>query len=338
MEKGQAVENMTFAHLTPETILEAVEQELGVYLSNLCRPLNSYINRVYELEDEDGEGVIAKFFRPGRWSKEALAEEHQFLTELAAEEVPVIAPLTLENGTTLGNLGGIFFSVYPKKGGRYVDELTLEQWMELGRLMGRVHMIGASAQFTHRPTLHPSHSTRDHLHYILSTGLLPQDMVARYKSAVEQLIELAEPLFAGNEHIRIHGDCHSGNLIYRPGESYFLIDFDDTATGPPVQDFWMLLPGDTESAFEEIDAFMDGYETFRHFDQRSLALIEPLRGMRFVHYSAWCAWQAKEDGCTQVVANFGTRSYWQQEILDLEDQVQQIRGRDPLPFYRIKRR
>jgi len=324
MEENKRDENFDFSCLTPDIILNAVEQELGGYLSNLCRPLNSYINRVYELEDEDGVGYVVKFFRPGRWSKEALLEEQQFLIDLAEEEVPVISPLQLENGAALGSLHGIYFSVYPKKGGRYIDELTTDQWMELGRLMGRVHMVGASARYTRRPVIHPAESTRTHLDYILASGLIPDDMAPRYEQMVHTLVSRTEQLFEHGEKIRIHGDCHSGNLIYRPGESYFLIDFDDTATGPPVQDFWMLLPGDMAAAFAEIDAFMDGYETFRTFDQRSLSLIEPLRAMRFVHYTAWCAYQFQEDRQAPVVPDFGTRSYWQQEILDLEDQRQRL--------------
>ncbi|WP_319550314.1 serine/threonine protein kinase [Desulfogranum marinum] len=313
-----------FSALTPDAILNLAEKELGIYLSNLCRPLNSYINRVYELEDEDGNGIIIKFFRPGRWSKEALLEEHQFLHQLAKDEIPVITPLPLQKGGTLGCYENIFFTLFPKKGGRYVDELNDGQWLELGRLLGRTHVVGAAGSFAHRPTIRPDQSTQAHLRYILESGLLTEELAADYEAVVQRFIREASPLFEDTDMIRIHGDCHSGNLIYRPGESFYLIDLDDIATGPPVQDFWMLLPGTLDSAFVEIDLFLEGYETFRSFDNRSLALMEPLRAMRFVHYTAWCAYQVKEDGHSVVVPDFGSAAYWQQEIADLEDQLERM--------------
>lgn len=336
MEDKRTQGGGAFNGLTPDTILNIAEQQLGRYLTNVCRPLNSYINRVYELEDEDGEGVIVKFFRPGRWTKEALLEEHTFLNELAEAEIPVIAPLALEDGQTLGSYGRINYAFFPKRGGRLVDELNDEQWAALGRLMGRMHLIGSGGTFTHRPRMEPGQSTQAQLDYILASGLLHQELASAYTGLVHRLIATAAPLFEQTEMIRIHGDCHSGNLIYRPGESYYLIDFDDMVTGPPVQDFWMLLPGDLQSAFVEIDIFLEGYETFRHFDRKSLVLIEPLRAMRFVHYTAWCAYQVKEDGHSAVMPNFGSRAYWQQEIADLQDQLERLQEKVDLPGNRVE--
>lgn len=331
MNNGQKAQGCGFQGLTPDAVLNLVEQELNVHCTNLCRPLNSYINRVYELEDEDGTGIIIKFYRPGRWSREALQEEHDFLLELAAEELPVIAPLELGSGNTLGLFHETLFAVFPKKGGRYTDELNDDQWGELGRLLGRVHLLGASGETTHRPIIRPDLSTADHLTKIVESGVIPQDQSRQYIDLVNEIIEETTPLFKGIDSIRIHGDCHSGNLIYRPDESYYLIDFDDMAVGPPVQDFWMLLPGTMDSSFVEIDLFLEGYETFRRFDQSSLRLIEPLRAMRFVHYTAWCAYQVVEDGSSPVVPNFGTREYWQQEMNDLADQLERIRDNDVSP-------
>jgi Ser/Thr protein kinase RdoA (MazF antagonist) len=313
--------------LTPDLILTLAEQALGVRCTNLCRPLASYINRVYELENKDRAGIIVKFYRPGRWSPAALQDEHDFLLELAAREIPVIPPLRLQDGTTLASHEGMHFALFPKCGGRSFDEYTDDQWLELGRLLGRTHAVGATHPPRDRVILSPDRSTRDQVAYILGGGFIPQDLRRPYQELTGTLIAEISPLFAGTEMIRIHGDCHFANLIHRPGESFYLIDFDDMAIGPPVQDFWMLLPDYADQALPEIELFLEGYETFRSFDRRALTLIEPLRAMRFIHYSAWCARQVAEDGSSQVIPDFGTPHYWQREIKDLSDQLARIRDR-----------
>lgn len=318
-------EDHIFHDLGPDLVLGLVEKYLDVRLTNLFRPLNSYINRVYELEQEDGGGLVVKFYRPGRWSAEALREEHGFLIELTAEEIPVIAPLKLASGETLGNHEGANFAVFPKRGGRSLDEFDDEQWLQLGRLLGRVHAIGESKAARCRPIMSPTVSTRQQLDYLLASGLVPPETRTGLKRVVEEIIEEIAPLFEGVKPIRIHGDCHFANLIHRPGESFYLIDFDDMAMGPPVQDIWMLLPGTLEDAFVEMDLLLEGYETFRSFDRRTLRLIEPLRAMRFVHYMAWCAHQVAADGMTRVMDDFGTHGYWSKEIADLHDQLERIR-------------
>lgn len=314
-----------FQSLTPEVVLTAVEKALGMYVSNLCRPMNSYINRVFELADEDGEGLIAKFYRPSRWSRKALQDEHDFLLELHRAEVPVIAPLALADGSTLAETGDVSFAVFPKKWGRLVDEYSDDQWLELGRLLGRVHAVGSEGAASARLTMVPELATRNHVDFLLKHGNIPQDLCGRFRELTDGVIDQSTPLFADMELIRLHGDCHTANLIYRPDESFYIIDFDDMAIGPPVQDFWMLLPGGPEESLIEIDLFLEGYRTFRDFDIRSLRLIEPLRAMRFIHYMAWCAHQVLEDGASVVMPDFGTREYWQREIDDLGDQVQRIR-------------
>ena len=321
----QKKESAAFNSLTPEQILHQVETALGVSCSNLCRSYNSYINRVFEVADEDGNGMVVKFYRPGRWSRQALQDEHDFLLELAAEEMPVIAPLPLQTGGTLGQCGNMHFAVFPRKGGRCVDEFDEDQWLAVGRLLGRMHMVGARKTPKDRVRMHPAHTTKAQVEIIRTSGLEPEDLIGPYTQAAAQIIAAIEPLFARSEAIRIHGDCHSSNLIYRPGESFFLIDFDDMAVGPPVQDFWMLLPGTLEDAFVEVDLLLEGYETFRPFDRSGLRLIEPLRAMRFIHYSAWCAHQVVEDGATNVMPDFGSRQYWQSEIDDLLDQLDRIK-------------
>jgi Ser/Thr protein kinase RdoA (MazF antagonist) len=313
-----------FHSLTPDRIITLVEKALGKRCTNLCRPLISYINRVYELEAEGGGGLIAKFYRPGRWSQDGLQDEHDFLFELSGQEIPVIAPLILQDGSSIGSYKNINFAVFPKTGGRSFDEYNDDQWLELGRLLSRTHNVGAMHLPKNRLTMTPDRSTRQQVDYLLQGSFIPADMLSQFKDLTDSLINEISPLFGDTGIIRIHGDCHFSNLIYRPDESFYIIDFDDMVVGPPVQDFWMLLPGYREDSLAEIELFLEGYEMFRHFDIGSLRLIEPLRAMRYIHYTAWCAYQFAEDGETRVDANFGSRQYWQTEMGDLADQLKKI--------------
>ena len=235
----------------------------------------------------------------------------------------MIAPLTLSNGGSLGSHENIHFAVFPKKGGRSFDEYNDDQWLELGRLQGRTHNVGSMHLPKDRLTMAPDKSTRQ-VDYILEGSFMDDDMKGRFKDLTEGLINKISPLFHNREMIRIQGDCHFSNLIYRPDESFYIIDFDDMVVGPPVQDFWMLLPGYREESLAEIEIFLEGYEMFRDFDMGSLQLIEPLRAMRYIHYTAWCAHQFAEDGETRVDEDFGSRQYWQTEMDDLEDQLDRI--------------
>ena len=320
-----------FHLLTPDTVINLAESALDTPFSNLYRPYNSYINRVFELEEDGETGRIIKFYRPGRWSREAILQEHLFLVELSKQEIPVIAPLTLADGSTLGTYEGIEFALFPKCGGRCLDEYSDDQWLELGRLLGRIHQVGAVHSADARVFLTPASSTRHQAELILASGLVPSDVKNRLSEVIYEIMEEIQPLFSGEEAIRLHGDCHCANIIHRPMESFFLIDFDDMVMGTPVQDIWMLLPGSLEDSVVEIDLFLEGYETFRSFDRRTFRLIEPLRAMRFVHYMAWCIHQVLEDGETRVMDNFGTLPYWMQEIRDLEDQLLRIRKPMKLP-------
>ncbi len=313
-----------FDDLGPNRVLGLVESRLGVRCTNLFRPLNSYINRVYELEQEDGTGLIAKFYRPGRWSEQAILDEHTYLLDLKEHEVPVIAPLQFADGSTLAVSESLPFAVFPKCGGRSYDEYDDEQWLQLGRLLGRVHSIGETKKAEHRICMSPDDSTLKQLEYLMQAKCVPDDLKPNLQRAIEKIISQITPLFKGTEKIRIHGDCHFANMIYRPGESFFIIDFDDMAMGLPVQDVWMLLPGELDESFVEIDYFLEGYEMFRPFDRRTLQLIEPLRAMRYIHYMAWCAHQMEEDGEARAIDDFGTIHYWQKEIGDLEDQLVRI--------------
>jgi Ser/Thr protein kinase RdoA (MazF antagonist) len=321
---GKPKQQTAFHSLTPDRILTQVEKALDRRCTNLCRPLISYINRVYELEAEDGSSLIAKFYRPGRWSQAGLQDEHDYLLELSGQEIPVVAPLMLIDGSSLGSFENIHFAVFPKMGGRSYDEYNDDQWLELGRLLGRTHNVGAMHPPKDRLTLAPDKSTRQQVDYIIAGSFMPDDMLGRFKDLTDSLVNEIAPLFINRERIRIQGDCHFSNLIYRPDESFYIIDFDDMAMGPPVQDFWMLLPGYREDSLAEIEIFLEGYEMFRDFDYGSLRLIEPLRAMRYIHYTAWCAHQFAEDGETRVNFDFGSRHYWQVEMDDLEDLLKKI--------------
>jgi len=320
----------TFPELGPDTVLNLVESVLDIPCTNLCRQLNSYINRVFELETVDGQGLVVKFYRPGRWSKTALQDEHDFLLELDKQEIPVIPPLSLSNGETLGvHQGELYFSVFPRCGGRSYDEFNEDQWLEIGRLLGRSHAVGAIHPSRDRVTMLPGRSTKDQIAFILKSGVIPQKPAAsRFSSICKELLSEINPMFDGVKLGRIHGDCHFSNIIYRPGESFFLIDFDDMVMGPPIQDLWMLLPGTPRESLLEIDLFLEGYETFHHFDRRTLRLIEPLRAMRFLHYIAWLTHQYIADGTTPILPEFGSSDYWETEIADLEDQLKRIRKKD----------
>ena len=314
-----------FSTLTPDLVLEMIERALGVRVSNLCRSLTSYINRVYEVQLDDGTWVVAKFYRPGRWSPAALQDEQDFVTELAAAEIPVVPPLAGPRGATLHAHDGLYFAVFPKRGGRPCDEFSPEQWISFGRLMGRVHNVGADRAPRDRIRIDPRRSTAGHLDEILRVEFPHPGLRRQFEQAVRELIDEIAPLFDGRESIRIHGDAHAANLLNRPGEGFLLIDFDDMAVGPPVQDLWMMLPGHAGHVRAEIEMLLEGYEEFREFDRSSLRLIEPLRAIRFVHFTAWCARQRADGGFARLAPDWGSAAYWRQELQDLERQRQEIR-------------
>ena len=314
-----------FASLTHEMIIRIAEEELNMPLTGLCRQYNSYINRIFELAAEDGTGFVIKFYRPGRWSKQALQDEHDFLLELSGSEIPVIAPLPLKDSNTIGRSGDIMLAIFQKKGGRNSDEFSVEQWLELGRLIARVHNIGGLRAPKDRITLTPASVTQDHINYILEHDLIPKELSGRFRDISEELISLIDPLFKDKPLIRIHGDCYSANIIHRPDESFYLIDFDDMATGTPIHDVWMLLPGYLKDSRPELNLFIEGYECFRNFDRNDLKLIEPLRAMRYIHFTTWCAHQVSDKGFTNLAPGWGTNQYWQTEINDLTEQISRIK-------------
>lgn len=305
-------------------MLDFVEEALGERCSNICRPLNSYINRVYEVHLASGDFVIAKFYRPGRWDRDTLQDELDFLTDLKAEEIPVIAPVPDGEGNLLFKGGGMYFALFPKMGGRICDEPGEKEWLELGRLLARVHVVGSRRTARHRVVLDPHGMTSPQIEYLADSGVIPSEQREEYREVAHGLVERIHPMFEGVERLRIHGDCHHQNIIHRPGESFYVIDFDDMAMGPAAQDLWMLLPGRVADAAYEVDVLLEGYETFRDFDRSSLALVEPLRAMRFIHFAAWCARQAADGGFARLAPGWGTSEYWRREINELRKQEQEI--------------
>ncbi|HNQ86639.1 MAG TPA: serine/threonine protein kinase [Deltaproteobacteria bacterium] len=313
-----------FEHLTPEVLLDRVEDALGRRMTGLTIPLPSYINRVYELQTRSGERVIAKFYRPGRWSRQAIEDEHLFLADCVEAEIPVVPPLQLPGGGTLSEAEGTFFAIFPKKAGRVFELNADEDWTRMGSLLGRIHQAGARRGARDRITLHPDTSTRADLDFIVRGGFITPDHRSAFEDLSSRIVEDISPLFEETGSMRIHGDFHRGNLLDRPGEGLMVIDFDDMMEGPPVHDLWLLLPDHAGRSRREIDLILAGYEQFREFDYSSLRLIECLRFMRIVYYLAWCARQAADYDFRTNHPDWGSDTFWQKELLDMGHQYQVI--------------
>lgn len=313
-----------FASLGLDQIINAVEEAVGQRMTGFTSPLPSYINRVYELQTMAGERLIAKFYRPGRWPKSAVEEEHEFMQDCALAEVPVVLPMELANGLTLEEVDGILFTVFPKKLGREFEIIKDEDWRRIGTLIARIHNAGQVKDAPSRVRLHPLQSTQGDVQQLLEGGFLSQQYIEDFKTVCAQIVEIATDLFEDTESIRIHGDCHSGNVIYRPENGIRLIDFDDMMMGPPVQDLWLLLPEYADKCQWEIELMIEGYEMFRSFDTRTIQLIEPLRAMRIIYFLAWCSRQANDYHFKKNFPGWGTESFWSIEINTLSNQLQVI--------------
>lgn len=315
-----------FNHLTPDHVFDAVEVG-GERCTGRFIVLNSYENRVYQLELDDGRMVVGKFYRPGRWSREALLDEHRFLFELEEAEVPVAVPMRLAGDETVGDLGGevagIHYALFRRVGGRAPDELDDEQLGVLGRLLARIHNVGAGGTAPHRSRLTPDSYGLANLRFLLDNDVIPSEARDNYARTVEHLVQRIEPLFAGVPMHRIHGDCHPGNLLWTPQGPIFL-DFDDMLTGPAVQDVWMLVPSYDAEGRRQREVLLEAYRSFRDFDPAWLRLVEPLRALRFVHYATWIARRWDDPVFKRTFAHFGTVVYWQREIQDLREQLARI--------------
>lgn len=328
-------ETQFFFSLTPDKVFDCLEVCLkasGIPMIPTGRvsALNSFENRVYEVEFEKEDDSpfpqshpmyrrILKFYRPGRWSKEQILEEHEFLKDLTDAEIPVIAPEILKNGETLLTTPeGIFYTLFPKRGGRSPDELDLENSLQVGRLVARIHAVGRKRIPKHRVTLNAETYARHSLEYLRKGQFIPAEFEHEYSKVVEKIADFADEVLDPALYQRIHGDCHFGNLL-SGREGFFYLDFDDFCFGPPVQDLW-LMQSSRES--ESLNLMLEGYEEILTFNRSTLKWIEILRALRFVHYSGWIARRYDDPAFPKAFPHFGSRDYWREELSDLEKQWQ----------------
>lgn len=323
-------EKPVFDYLTPEVVISAVEAAYGIALDGSWSSFPSYVNRVYGLKGDDGTPYVVKFYRPGRWSYEAIEDEHRFLSDCAEDELPVVAPLADEDGLTIQELelagvsADFCFALFPLRAGRNFHAESDESWLRLGALIGRLHRAGKAAPAEHRLRWLPE-TSRGHLDALLEKGLIPPSERSAFESVCRQMLDDVTPLFESVPVHRIHGDCHMGNILERPGEGLLLIDFDDMATGPAVQDLWLLLPGDIADCGYQFMLLKEGYAQFSRLPGGDEALIEPLRFMRMLHYLTWIAHQRYDRGFAARNPGWGTESFWIKETADFRDQYQRIR-------------
>ncbi|MDR1146448.1 MAG: serine/threonine protein kinase [Verrucomicrobiales bacterium] len=323
-----AAETQFFFALTPEHILRAVES-FGARCTGRCLTLNSMENRVFEVEVEgtDGDSAawsptrrVIKFYRPGRWSREQILDEHRFLADLDEAGLTVVAPLRDADGATLRVTGraGIYYALFPRVAGRNADEFTDEQLKQIGRLLARLHNTAAVRPHAGRLTLSAATYGMENLEYLYDSGTLPDDIADDYADIVEDICAWTAPLLAAARGQRIHGDCHLGNVLWR-ADLPFLVDFDDTVSGPCVQDIWLLVPGRDRDADRQRRMLLEAYESLRAFDRAELALTEPLRALRYVHFSAWTAKRWRDPAFPRAFPHFTDRNYWRDQLLDLRE-------------------
>ena len=310
----------SFEKLTPDAVIDAVEST-GIISDARILALNSYENRVYQVGVEDADPLIAKFYRPERWSREQILEEHSFSLELADLEIPVVPPIVIGD-STLAEFAGFKFALFKRRGGRSPD-LSLDNLLIMGRFIGRLHAAGAIKSFQHRRTMTLEYFAEDSAQYLLENNFIPQDLRPAYSTLAQDLIKRIQDVFASARapaQIRIHGDCHMGNVLWRDDMPQF-VDFDDTMTGPAIQDLWMLLSGDRQEKLAQLSELIDGYNEFYDFNPGELVLIESLRTMRLMHYSAWLARRWDDPAFPLAFPWFNSESYWAGHILELREQL-----------------
>lgn len=312
-----------FASLTPDNILDAVEAN-GIQCDGRFLALNSYENRVYQVGVEDGPAVVAKFYRPNRWSDEAIIEEHRFTLELAEEEIPVIAPIVDTQGNTLQHHGPYRYALYPRRGGRSPELDDAEQLEQLGRFIGRIHAFGSSQPFKHRARIDVESLARQPRTWLLEQHFIPDYLLDAYQTLTHDLIEGIERAIAcaGKvKYIRLHGDCHPGNILWTDDGPH-IVDFDDARMGPAVQDLWMLLSGDRAFMTQRLGDLLEGYTQFHDFNPAELHLVEALRSLRIIHYAYWIASRWHNDPAfPRAFPWFNTTRYWEDHVLSLREQT-----------------
>ena len=312
---------LAFQSLEPEDILDAAEA-LGLDVNGRLLALNSYENRVYQLGVGERELKVVKFYRPDRWSDDAIREEHGFAVELADAELPVVAPLAIA-GDTLHRAGHFRIAVFDCRGGRAPELDNLDQLRQLGRLVAQIHNTGARSAFAERPTIDIDAFGTDSFNYLLDEGFIPADIEVAYESTAELVLDGVEHCFerAGDvAYLRLHGDFHPGNVLV-DRERFHLVDLDDARTGPAVQDLWMFLSGNRDEQEPQLAALLEGYSAFRPFAASELNLIEALRSLRIMHYAAWLARRWDDPAFKQAFPWFESRRYWDEHVLALREQI-----------------
>ena len=322
--------------LTPDLMLDAIES-IGYRCDGRLLALNSYENRVYrigieQIDIEEESQVVAKFYRPNRWTNAQILEEHAFVLELDAREIPVVAPSVL-NGETLHEFKGFRFSVFPKRGGRApeLDRPEVLEWM--GRFLGRIHAVGAIENYVHRPTHNLTTFGTEPRDWLLAHDFIPADLREAWTSVAALALESVAACYARAgevTNIRLHGDCHGGNVLYTDSGPHF-VDFDDSRMGPAVQDLWMLLSGTRDEMAMQMREVVEAYEEFCDFNRRELHLIEALRTLRLIHYSSWLAQRWDDPAFPHAFPFFNTQRYWQDRILELREQIAAM-DEGPLPL------
>lgn len=309
----------SFTNLTPDTIIDAVES-IGFVSDGRQFPLNSYENRVIQVGIEGGEPIIAKFYRPNRWSDDAIIEEHHFCLELAAAELPVVPPLAINN-QTLHRWNGLRFALFTRKGGRAPELDNLNHLYSLGLTLGQMHQVAIKEPFQYRPTLDIETFGFNAQKTVLQT-LLPKNLRPAYESITNELLKLLGPVFANRHvtYVRSHGDCHPGNILWRDDKPHF-VDFDDARMAPAVQDIWMMLSGDRSQQQSQLREIIEGYETFSTFDRKEIRWIEPLRTLRIMHHCSWLAKRWDDPAFPHNFPWFNTDRYWGEHILELKEQL-----------------
>ena len=310
-----------FSTLSPDCVLDALDS-VGLRGDGRLLALNSYENRVYQVGIEDSAPLVAKFYRPERWSDTAILEEHAFVAELVEREIPVVPALEI-NGSTLHQFQGFRFAVFPRHGGRAPelgDPLTLE-W--IGRFIGRIHAVGGLSAYKERPALDPATFGVEPRDFLLANDFIPPELLAAYSSVAQQALDGVRRCYdrAGDVAVlRLHGDCHGGNVLWTDAGPHF-VDFDDSRMGPAIQDLWMMLSGERGEMVRQMSDILAGYEDFCDFDPRQLYLVEALRTLRLIHYSAWLARRWDDPAFPVAFPWFNTQRYWQDRILELREQV-----------------
>jgi Ser/Thr protein kinase RdoA (MazF antagonist) len=315
-----------FLALTPEKVLDAVE-EAGLQCNPVCHALNSYENRVYDIQLADETHVVAKFYRPQRWTSEQILEEHQFMNDLQDAEVPICGLRRFPDGTTLRMKEDIFYCLYDRFGGRAPQDMDHELAQRLGMLLGRLHSVGRGADSNSRIRLDATTYVRENLKWMAENETIPSHLEGSYLESANVLAEIADKRMAGVDMQRIHGDFHAGNLLLRD-DTIHVLDFDDHVVGPPVQDFWLLLQGRDDHTRQLMESLMEGYEQFSPFDRKTLNLIEPLRALRRIHYTAWLARRWHDPVFPVTWPQFGTSTYWEEEAADLEELAALVRAEE----------